>query len=342
MQSEVKTLVVQFKDSDPFTHLPPYEPPSKGLLAYLPASLVPFAQLMRIEKPAGWYTGLFPHIYGVLWAALLNETPPSFPKLTYVNICFVLWSVLIRGAACSWNDTIDAPYDKLVARCRHRPIARGAISSRTAHIFTIVLSTMAAAVLYQLPPLCIFYAVPYVTTAALYPFAKHVTNYPQLVLGFGLGVGQLIGAASVDVDPLLETRREIKVGMLCFYGANVLSAIIVDSVYSHQDVKDDKRVGLKSIAVAWEGRTRPLLWMLSVMKVGLLASAGACFGLGAVYFICTVAGTIIILGAMVYRVKLDSPESCAFWFQRTISLAGLSWILGLLMEYLLKSEIFKD
>ena len=53
---------------------PSYQDPRKGFLSYLPTFFIPYAELMRINKPAGYSTGYFPHAYGTLWASLVNES----------------------------------------------------------------------------------------------------------------------------------------------------------------------------------------------------------------------------------------------------------------------------
>jgi 4-hydroxybenzoate polyprenyltransferase len=117
--------------TEPFPDLPLYQDPQTGFLSYLPTSRVPFAQLMRLEKPTGSYYFYFPHLFGTLHAAALLK---AGPHLLRVNLFFAVGTILLRSAACTWNDTIDAPFDRLVVRCRHRPVARRAISPLVAHV----------------------------------------------------------------------------------------------------------------------------------------------------------------------------------------------------------------
>ncbi|KAL9622378.1 MAG: hypothetical protein Q9160_003221 [Pyrenula sp. 1 TL-2023] len=352
-----------------------YETPTAGILSWVPYGLVPYIQLMRFEKPHGYYTFLFPHMYGLLWASIALEqfdTRPSASisasKLTDITpilkSCllplaipagwFILGSVFLRGAACTWNDTIDAPYDRLVTRCRHRPIARGAVSPNRAHAFTILQSLAGLVILAQLPnsAACTVYALPLAILIALYPWAKRVTNYPQVLLGVALSCGQLVGAAAAlglkpetgvpdrgtkalelniltELDVRSTSKSRISEVAACFFGANVLSAVIVDTVYAHQDLQDDIKAGLKSTAILWQERTRLVLGVLSVAKVALLAFAGVIMDLHASYFVLAVGGTAIVLGVMTCNVDLRDAEDCGHWFRHSILWSGLAIMAGL-------------
>ena len=311
-----------------------YQPPKEGLLSYLPGRVVPYAELMRLERPAGYFTFYFPHLYGTLYAALRLSSPPPFAQIVRLNIIFVVGSVFLRGAACTWNDIIDAPFDRQVARCRHRAIARGAVTPVAGFAFTLVQTTLGLGLLTRLPPLCSLYAFPLALLMAIYPFAKRFTAYPQIVLGFSLALGQQVGAAAVGIDPLSDNSPRALYAMASLYASNVLCAIIVDAVYSHQDLQDDMELGLKSIATAWQDLTKPLLWLLALSQVLVLAAVGALLDLGWGYFSPTVFGTVFVLGTMIRKVKLDEPASCGWWFRYSIYLTGLTQASGLFMTYL--------
>lgn len=352
-----------------------YKTPDTGILAWLPHELVPYVQLMRLEKPHGYYTFLFPHLYGLLWASITIERFDAQPSVStsasnftdFLPILksrllplaipagwFILGSIFLRGAACTWNDTIDAPYDRLVTRCRHRPVARGAVSPIRAHAFTMLQSLVGLVILAQLPNslTCVVYALPLTILIALYPWAKRVTNYPQVILGVALSCGQFVGAAAaaglkpetavlrpgteaLRVSILTDTdfgklhRSEIGKAAVCFFGANVLSAVIVDTVYAHQDLQDDIKAGLKSTAILWQEHTRAVLGGLSGAKVALLAYSGMVLDLRASYHVLAVGGTGIVLGLMTCRVDLRNAENCGYWFRESILWSGLAVMAGL-------------
>ena len=94
---------------------PHYHPPQKGFLSRLPAAWVPYAELMRLDKPAGLYLFYFPYLFGTLYGACLSEpvVPPSYVFVP--SIILLAGTMVMRGAACSWNDTIDRDLDRKVA-----------------------------------------------------------------------------------------------------------------------------------------------------------------------------------------------------------------------------------
>ena len=53
-----------------------------------------------------------------------------------------------------------------------------------------------------------------------------------------------------------------------------------NAVYAHQDLKDDLKAGVKSVAVAWRDHSRSIRCLLSTVEVGLLGSVGYLFGIG--------------------------------------------------------------
>lgn len=320
--------------SDSFPDLSLYKAPSGRLMSSLPISLVPYAELMRLHKFMGYYAFYVPHLVGTLYASALMDPIPSPLQLLRANVFLSVGSLLLRGAACTWNDILDAPFDRLVARCRYRPIARGAVSPFAAKIFTIIQSAFAATILYQLPPTCLPPATALVVTQGLYPFAKRLTNYPQVLLGISLAMGQFVGAAGMGMDLLQLTRREDIAAMGCLYASNIVNAMIYDAVYAHQDLKDDLKAGVKSVAVAWQDHTKPVLCLLSTAEVILLGAAGHLIQLGPIYFASAVFGTAAILCTMIWKVNLEIPNSCWLWFKWTICLTGAAISCGLLAEYL--------
>lgn len=317
---------------DRFPNFPPYNPPDNGFVSYLPACLVPYAELMRLHKPAGYYAFYFPHLFGTLYASAISSPLPEPSLLFQRNLLFMSGSLLLRGAACTWNDTLDADYDRQVARCRHRPVARGAVSPLVAHLFTSVQTAIGVAILSQLPETCRPPAILLSATMAVYPLCKRVTHYPQIALGCSLALGQLVGAAGMGLDIQQQEPYNVA-GIGCLYLSNVLNTVIYDAVYAHQDLQDDLKAGVKSVAVAWRDKTKSILCLLSIAEVGLLGAAGTLLGMGIFYYVGAVAGTAGVLATMIRKVRLDVPESCWSWFKWTIWLTGGILSLGLLGQY---------
>ena len=109
-------------------------PPEHGFLSLIPQTWVPYAELMRLDRPFGIFLFYFPYLFGLLFAA--NTAQPTIPpfQLLATSIHLLLTAVILRGAACTWNDIQDREYDRLVPRTAMRPLPRGAVTSSQAHL----------------------------------------------------------------------------------------------------------------------------------------------------------------------------------------------------------------
>ena len=323
---------------DAFAHLPPYSPPSSGLVSHLPPALIPYAELMRLHKPAGYYAFFFPHLFGIFFAAAVAPSAAIPYLLTSTILIHAAGNLVLRGAACTWNDTLDAPFDRLVARCRHRPVARGAVTPGVAHAFTALQTLAWIAILSCLPSKCWVPAGLLALTMAVYPFCKRFTNFPQVVLGFSLALGQSVGMASMGLNPMGRASSTERRAMLCLYLSNVVNAVVYDTVYAHQDLKDDLQAGVKSMAVACGSRTKEVLSILSLAEVALLAGVAYFGGFSSWFWGASVGGTAAILGYMIATVRLDVPADCWKWFKGCIWLTGAALCTGLGGEYFIRSQ----
>lgn len=308
-----------------------YTPPRKGILSMLPTACVPYAELMRLEKPAGLYAFYFPYIIGICYAACIRDSPPPLEHMMSLAGLFLVWCVILRGAACTWNDNTDQEFDRKVLRCRHRPIARGAVSTAQGHLFTAALGLAGVPILLNLPAGCTYHAVPVTILFMLYPFAKRVTYYPQVVLGFPFGWAVFICCAALEVDPF---HPQVFGSAASLFMANVSWTIIYDTIYAHQDIKDDVAAGVKSMAVRFADSTKLLTSILAAVQVILLLAAGWLARLSSVYFIVSCGGTAFALANMIVRVDLGVPASCAVWFHRGFWYVGGTVAAGLFGVYL--------
>ena len=112
----------------------PWSPPTRGVLSLLPTKWVSYAELMRIEKTGDLYGFYLPYLIGHRFAASMAPTAPSPWFVLSTSVIFLAWTVLLRGSVCTINDNLDRDFDRQVARCRTRPIARGAISPTARYV----------------------------------------------------------------------------------------------------------------------------------------------------------------------------------------------------------------
>ena len=175
---------------------PGYSMPTSGAISYLPSLCVPYAELMRLDKPVGTLNIYFPYLFGSLFAACASYPLVTPLSVLSANLKLFPMAFLLRSAGCTWNDLIDHDLDRKVARCRLRPIARGAVSPRSGFIFYAIQMLVWLAMLLQTDAQTVCYAFTCVFLGHLYPFAKRFTHYPQVVLGFALAWGTFVGCVS--------------------------------------------------------------------------------------------------------------------------------------------------
>jgi 4-hydroxybenzoate polyprenyltransferase len=324
---------IPVQESNP---LPPkqYEAPRTGLLSVLPASWVPYAELIRLDKPTGTYYLFFPCLFSTLLAAPLADPIVSPLSVLGTSLLFFGGALIMRGAGCTINDLWDRNLDPHVSRTRLRPIARGAVTPFNALAFTGAQLFAGLGILLQFPYQCLFYGIPSLLLVATYPLAKRVTYYPQFVLGLTFSWGAIMGFPALGVD-LLQNSAALTAATL-LYTSNIAWTVLYDMIYAHMDIKDDSKAGIKSIAVKHDKHTKQILTGLAVTQVGLLAAAGMAAGAGPVFFVGSCGGAAVTLAIMIKKVNLKSVKDCWWWFVNGCWLTGGVISAGLGAEYLVQ------
>lgn len=317
---------------------PSYSPPTMGILSYLPAAWIPYAELIRIHRPLPILMFYFPFLWGSLIAGIMAEpiTPPS--KMAFVNFLLLLNATLVRGLGCSWNDILDSDVDVKVARTRLRPVARGAISHRQALIYTGLQLMLEFAFIQMLPRTFTYYSIAWLALVAIYPLAKRVTVYTQIALGFAAAWGVLMGFPALDLDLITSPQRMIAAG--CLAASYIIWTIGSDLIYAHQDIQDDRKSGINSMAVHHEEKSKAILAGLGVTQVLLLAAMGLMMQASDVYFLGSCGCTLTALWATFGTVNLRDPQDCSKSFNRGAWLANGAVTTGILAEYMIRAQLF--
>ncbi|KAL7624626.1 Para-hydroxybenzoate--polyprenyltransferase, mitochondrial precursor (PHB:polyprenyltransferase) [Parahypoxylon ruwenzoriense] len=313
-----------------------------SLLSRLPPSLVPYAELIRIDKPTGTYYLFFPCLFSTLLAAPLTLTSasaslgPATPlSVLGTSALFFAGALIMRGAGCSINDLWDRRLDRHVSRTQNRPLARGALTPLSALTYTGAQLLGGLFILLQFPqPACFFYGAPSLLLVASYPLAKRVTYYPQFVLGLTFSWGAIMGFPALGVDLLSHTPALTAAALL--YASNVAWTVLYDMIYAHMDIRDDAKAGIKSIALKHDADTKKVLTGLAVVQIGLLGTAGMAVGAGPAFFVGSCGGAALTLGYMIRKVNLKSVKDCWWWFVNGCWITGGVISLGLGADYLIR------
>jgi 4-hydroxybenzoate polyprenyltransferase len=212
----------------------------RGLIGALPATLRPYAALMRVDRPIGTWLLYWP----CAWSVALARVEGKWGLLLMLGI----GAFAMRSAGCAYNDVIDRDLDARVERTRLRPLASGRVSLRSAWGLVVGLSLVGLAVLLTLTRTAQVIALASLALVAAYPFMKRITWWPQAWLGLVFSWGALVGWPAVTGGLALAP-------VLLWLGS-IFWVIGYDTLYAIQDVEDDALVGVRSSARALGDKAR--------------------------------------------------------------------------------------
>lgn len=293
-------------------------PSGNWVYRILPVMLWPYAQLARWDRPIGWQLLLWPCWWSLALATnvrLVENFDASAPFIdpSVILVVFAIYLVLfmtgaiaMRGAGCTYNDLVDKDIDAKVTRTASRPIPSGRVTSRQAKLFMILQALIGALVLFSFNWFSVKLGIASLIVVAIYPFAKRISNWPQLVLGLAFSWGALMGWATVFGDlgwpPLL------------LYAGSVLWVIGYDTLYAHQDKEDDALVGVGSTARLFAEKTKIALVILYGATLALFFGSYLMAGISWLAF----AGLAIGAAHMGWQIKvldIDDGDQCLKLFK---------------------------
>ena len=141
-----------------------------------------------------------------------------------------------------------------------------------------------------------------------------------------------MGFPALGTDLVTDAIAAKSAGLL--YASCISWTILYDMIYAHMDIKDDAKVGIKSIALRHEKETKAVLSGLAVTQIGFLAAAGFVLGSGPLFFVGSCGSAAVTLGTMIWRVRLKDAGNCWWWFKSGAWFTGGGISLGLLADYM--------
>jgi len=210
----------------------------EGWITRLPAAWQPYAILMRLDRPIGWWLLLLPGWWGIILGAG-GFANIDAQVVIYMGL-FWVGAIVMRGAGCVINDLWDSELDKQVERTKQRPFASGEVTLGQGLYFVLVLLVIGLFILFFFPPSTILLGAFSVLLVIAYPLMKRFTWWPQAFLGITFNFGALMGYSAMTGDVGL---------MACLiYVAGIFWTLGYDTIYALQDTEDDALVGIKSTA----------------------------------------------------------------------------------------------
>ncbi|HCI03074.1 MAG TPA: 4-hydroxybenzoate octaprenyltransferase [Oceanospirillaceae bacterium] len=275
-----------------------------------------YKQLMRLDKPVGTYLLLWPTLWA-LWLAA--EGLPEWHLL----FIFIAGVYLMRAAGCVINDYADRHIDGHVERTQQRPLATGQIDAKAALRLFASLCLLAFMLVLFTNTLTILLSFVGVALAALYPFMKRYTHWPQLVLGlaFSWAIPMAFSAQTGGV-PMVAWLAYIAV---------VLMTIAYDTYYAMVDRNDDLLIGVKSTAVLFGQWDRHIIVFLQLGCLLLLTYMGQLMALGVFFY----GGLVVMASLFVYQAIITRKRDRDACFKAFLNnhWASLAVWIGLVIEY---------
>jgi len=269
----------------------------------LPLATQPYAQLMRLDRPIGWWLLLLPCWWGLFLAQVSQGG--GLPNLWFA---FLFWvgAIVMRGAGCTLNDMVDRNYDGRVARTKGRPIPSGRVSVKQAFVFFVAQCLLGLAVLLQFNFHTVVLAIGSLLIVAIYPFMKRITNWPQLVLGLAFNWGALVGWSAV--------QGSLSWPPVLIYLGGIFWTLAYDTIYAHQDREDDVLIGVKSTALHFGENTKA--WLSGFFVLGLISIDVALWLAGASFIAhMGVVFAALHAGWQIKRLETDNSALCLRLFK---------------------------
>jgi 4-hydroxybenzoate polyprenyltransferase len=286
-----------------------------------PAWTRPYLRLARLDRPIGSWLLLLP----CWWSTGLAAVHAGGVDVQHVLrpvVLFFIGAFAMRGAGCTWNDIVDRDLDGRVERTRSRPIPSGQVTVAAAFGFLALQALVGLAVLLAFNRFTVVVGLASLGVVVIYPFMKRITYWPQIVLGLAFSWGALMGW------PAAFARLDLPAILL--YAGAISWVIGYDTIYAHQDREDDALIGIKSTALLFGARTKPMLALFYALAVVFIALAGWRAGAGLVFSLA-LAVFAAHLAWQIARLDIDDPDLCLRLFKSNRD-AGLILFAGLLLD----------
>ena len=238
-----------------------------------PAWSRPYLRLARLDRPIGSWLLLLPCWWSAALAAIAAASPG--PSLVHLALFFV-GAFAMRGAGCTWNDIVDRDLDGSVERTRSRPIPSGQVSVLAAFDFPAPAGVRRSRRADLLQPL---HHRPR-RRLACHRRGLSVHEAHHILAADRAGTGVFLGRTDGLGGRL---RRASASAPLLLYAGSIAWVIGYDTIYAHQDREDDALIGIKSTALLFGERTKPMLACSTGLRSLLIGAAGYRAGAGVVF-----------------------------------------------------------
>ena len=285
----------------------------KYILYYLKKFLI----LIRINQPTGIMLLMFPAIWSIL--IVLKEEIDI-----YLIFLFAYGSFIMRSAGCIINDIIDIKFDKNVKRTKSRPLASENLEITDAIILFIIFISIGLSILLTLNSTCILLGLIVFPLILIYPLMKRYTNLPQIFLAIVFNFSVLISWAAA--------KGEFDYQSLLLYLACFFWTLGYDTIYACQDKEDDKKIGVKSLAIYLEKNINFWISFFYLSFVIVFSLVGILNNINFIFFIFLLSFALKIMYDFFKTRKLKSKNFIKIF--QVNSWYGFFITIGLFLNYI--------
>lgn len=307
-----------------FKHIPIKKPWSVLFVEKSPKPFQPYLRLMRVDRPIGSWLLFWP----CAWSIGLAAEPGFFPDWQMLAL-FGAGAFIMRGAGCTINDLWDKDLDGKVARTKDRPLVRREVTPFQTLVFLGGQLSIALAILLQLNWYSVILGASSLGLVVIYPLAKRVTHWPQLILGCTFNWGALLGWSAIHGQVDWNICLPLYVGGICW-------TMIYDTIYAHQDKADDLILGMKSTAIKFGSKTKPYLAGFGTAMISSLALVGYMNDQMIPYYL-TLGFVAVQLTNQILTLKINDPKDCANKFVSN-NILGLIFFIGIVIGNMCKDR----
>ena len=287
------------------------------MFKYILYYLKNFLLLIRINKPTGIMLLTFPAIWSIL--IVLKEEINLF-----LILLFIYGSFIMRSGGCIINDIIDLKFDKKVKRTKDRPLASGQLEISDAILLCIIFLSIGLSILLQLNLISILLGLFVFPLILLYPLMKRFFYAPQLFLAIVFNFSVLISWTAA--------KGAFELQSIILYLGCIFWTLGYDTIYAYQDIKDDKKIGVKSLAIYLEKNFKIWTSMFYLLFFIVFSYIAIINKFNLIFFIIFTLSTFGII-FKIFKIKKLNSNICSKIFQIN-SWYGFFITLGLLFNYI--------
>ena len=266
-----------------------------------------------------WEHSIFALPFALCGAMLAAGGLPAWRQLMWIVVAMIA----ARSAAMAFNRLADASIDGANPRTATRALPAGTLTSGFVTTFVLVACGVFVLAASQLNRLTLWLSPVALAVVLLYSYAKRVTRWSHLFLGFALGIAP--AAAWIAVRGSLDPRILLLTAAVTFWVGGF------DVIYACQDYDFDRGHGLHSVP-RHLGIHRAL-WVARVFHLGMLGLLVAllvAFNLGrlAELGVVLVAALLAYEHSLVRHDDLSKLNAAFFTMNGVISVVFFAFVAG--------------